>query len=116
MHAVRRQHGRTVSPRSRGAAGAVPAVGPRSSRHRRAAMTLRLKILSLAFVILIIFGVVVGISTWLQHQVMRQIDVLTRYNNPLRTVIAQFDVLTYEYELIIMRALRRTDITQNELE
>ena len=79
-------------------------------------MTIRLKILSLAFVILLIFGVVVGISTWLQHQVMRQTDVLTRFNTPLRTVIAQFDVLTYEYELIIMRALRRTDVTKNELE
>jgi adenylate cyclase len=79
-------------------------------------MTIRLKILSLAFVILIIFGIVVSISTWLQHQVMRQIDVLSRYDNPLRTVVAQFDVLTDEYELIIMRALRRADITQNELE
>jgi adenylate cyclase len=79
-------------------------------------MTIRLKILSLAFIILIIFGVVVGISTWLQHQVMLQIDMFTRYNNPLRTVVAQFDVLTDEYELIIMRALRRADITQNESE
>jgi adenylate cyclase len=79
-------------------------------------MTIRLKILSLAFVILFIFGIVVNISTWLQHQVMHQVDVLTQYNIPLRTIIAQFDVLTYEYELIVMRALRRTDLARNELQ
>ncbi len=79
-------------------------------------MTIRLKILSLAFVILIVFGIVVGISTWLQYQVMGQIDALTRYIIPLQTIIARFDVLTYEYELIAMRALRPADLTPNELE
>jgi adenylate cyclase len=79
-------------------------------------MTIRLKILSLAFLILIIFGVVLGISTWLQHEFMGQIEALARYHTPLRTLIAQFDVLTDEYELITMRLLRRADVTQNEIE
>lgn len=79
-------------------------------------MTIRFKILALAFAILIIFGVVVGISTWLQHQFMAQIVAITRYNTPLRTLIADFDVRTDEYELIIMRLLRRTNVTENELE
>jgi hypothetical protein len=56
-------------------------------------MTIRLKILALAFGILVIFGSVVGISTWVQHEFMRQIEALTRYHIPLRTLIAQFDVL-----------------------
>ena len=73
-------------------------------------MTIRLKILSLAFLILIIFGVVLGISTSLQHDFIIQIDA------PLRTLIARFDVLTYEYELIMMRLLRRSDITQRDIE
>jgi adenylate cyclase len=79
-------------------------------------MTIRLKILALAFAILLIFGIVLGISTSLQHEFMGQIDAVTRYHIPLRTLIAQFDVLTDEYELITMRLLGRTDVTQNELD
>jgi adenylate cyclase len=79
-------------------------------------MTIRFKILALAFVILIIFGVVVGISTWLQHQFTNQIVAITHYVVPLRTLIADFDVLTDEYELITLRLLRQSGVTQNELE
>ena len=79
-------------------------------------MTIRFKILALAFVILIIFGVVVGISTWLQHQFMNQIGAITHYHIPLRTLIADFDVRTDEYELITLRLLRQSGVTQNELE
>ena len=79
-------------------------------------MTIRFKILALAFVILIIFGVVVGISTWLQHQFTNQIVTITNYVVPLRTLIANFDVLTDEYELITLRLLRQSGVTQNELE
>src|SRR5262252_2778528 len=79
-------------------------------------MTIRFKILALAFVILVIFGVVVGISTWLQHQFMNQIVAITRYHIPLRTLIADFDVRTDRYEMIILRLLRQPAITQNDLE
>jgi adenylate cyclase len=79
-------------------------------------MTIRFKILALAFVILVIFGVVVGISTWLQHQFMNQIVAITHYHIPLRTLIADFDVRTDRYEMIILRLLRQPAITQNELE
>ena len=53
-------------------------------------MTIRHKILALAFGILLIFGIVLGISTLLQHEFMRQIEALVRYHIPLRTLIAQF--------------------------
>src|SRR5262244_4577457 len=79
-------------------------------------MTIRFKILALAFVILVIFGVVVGISTWLQHQFMNQIVAITRYHIPLRTLIADFDVRTDRYELIILRMLRQSALSQNDLE
>ena len=79
-------------------------------------MTIRFKILALAFAILIIFGVVVGISTWLQHQFMNQIVAITRYHIPLRTLIADFDVRTDRYELIILRMLRQSALSQNDLE
>src|SRR5215831_11997454 len=78
-------------------------------------MTIRFKILALAFVILVIFGVVVGISTWFQHQFMNQIVAITRYHIPLRTLIADFDVRTDRYEMIIL-LLRQSAVIQNELE
>src|SRR5262249_6321865 len=61
-------------------------------------------------------GVVVGISTWLQHQFMNQIVAITQYHIPLRTLIADFDVRTDRYELIILRLLRQSTVTQNEVE
>jgi class 3 adenylate cyclase len=79
-------------------------------------MTIRFKILALAFVILVVFGVVVGISTWLQHQFMNQIVAITRYHIPLRTLIADFDVRTDRYEMIILRLLRQPAFIQNEFE
>ena len=79
-------------------------------------MTIRFKILALALVILIIFGVVVGISTWLQHQFMNQIVAITRYHIPLRTLIADFDVRTDRYEMIVLRLLRQPAVAENELE
>src|SRR5262249_15643746 len=119
---TRRGSGR-VAARGAGAAGRAHAAhwrAPELGRGRSGSevrlMTIRLKILSLAFLILIIFGVVLGISTSLQHDFIIQIDALTRYHVPLRTLIARFDVLTYEYELIMMRLLRRSDITQRDIE
>ena len=79
-------------------------------------MTIRFKILALAFVILVVFGAVVGISTWLQHQFMNQIVAITRYHIPLRTLIADFDVRTDRYEMIILRLLRQPAFIQNEFE
>jgi hypothetical protein len=58
----------------------------------------------------------VSISTWLQHQFMNQIVAITRYHIPLRTLIADFDVRTDRYEMIILRLLRQPVIIQNELE
>jgi hypothetical protein len=62
-------------------------------------MTIRFKILALAFVILVVFGVVVGISTRLQQQFMNQIVAITRYHIPLRTLIADFDVLAWQPQM-----------------
>src|SRR5262245_5938920 len=79
-------------------------------------MTIRFKILALAFAILVVFGMVVGISTWLQHQFMNQIVAITRYHIPLRTLIADFDVRTDRYEMIILRLLRQSAVIQSEFE
>jgi len=79
-------------------------------------MTIRLKILSLAFILLLIFGIVIGVSALLQHQFLGELEVVAGYEVPLRSLIADFDVLTDEYELIPMRLLRRIDASQEEIE
>jgi adenylate cyclase len=77
-------------------------------------MTIRLKILSVAFALLIVFGVVVGVSAILQHLITRQIGGITRYHQPLSALIADFDVNTFEYELVPLRLLRRSGVTPTE--
>ena len=79
-------------------------------------MTLRLRILSIAFALLVIFGIVITISTILQHRVASRLDTVVHYNLPLRGLVADFDVLSDEYELIILRLARRTNVPQAEIE
>ena len=79
-------------------------------------LTIRFKILALALVILIVFGMVVGISTWLQHQFMNQIVAITRYHIPLRTLSPILMCAPIEYEMIMLRLFRQPAVIQNELE
>jgi adenylate cyclase len=69
-------------------------------------MPIRLKILSIAVALLLVFGVVVGISAVLQQEVAGEIGGIARYHEPLATAVADFDVITYEYELVVLRLLR----------
>jgi len=79
-------------------------------------MSIRLRILSIAFALLLIFGVVIGISTVLQHRLSSEVRSTFQYNVPIRTLIADFDVLSDEYELVVLRLLRRPDAPQQEVE
>ena len=79
-------------------------------------MTLRLKILSIAYALLIVFGIVVGVSAFLQRQITSEVGDVTRYHEPLATLIADLDVITFEYELVPLRILRRADTLPGELE
>jgi hypothetical protein len=78
-------------------------------------MTIRLKILSIALVLLVVFGVVVGVSAILQRQVTNDIGGITRYHEPLSALAADFDAITDEFELVALRLLRRERVTQTEL-
>src|SRR5262249_12155259 len=72
-HAAGRRGGGVAARGARAAGRAhaahwrAPELGRGRSGSEVRLMTIRLKILSLAFLILIIFGVVLGISTSLQH-------------------------------------------------
>jgi adenylate cyclase len=79
-------------------------------------MTLRFKILSIAYALLIIFGIVVGVSAILQRRITGEVGDVTRYHEPLAALIADLDVLTFEYELVPLRILRRTETLPGELE
>lgn len=79
-------------------------------------MTIRLQIVSIAVSLLIVFGIVVGVSAILQHQVANEISGITRYHQPLVAAIGDFDVITDESELLPLRLLRLDKIDQGELD
>jgi adenylate cyclase len=78
-------------------------------------MTIRLKILSIAFASLFIFGIAIGVSTYLQRKLSREVHSTFQYNAPIRTLVSEFDVLSYEYELIVLRLVRRSDAPKTEI-
>lgn len=79
-------------------------------------MTIRIKILSIAVSLLVVFGIVVGVSAILQRQVTNEVSSITRYHDPLTAAIANFDVVSFEYELLPLRLLRRSDADKNQIE
>jgi adenylate cyclase len=79
-------------------------------------MTIRIKILSISLAFLVIFGVVISVSTNLQRRLSREVHSTFQYNTPVRTLISDFDVLSDEYELIVLRLVRRTDASPAEIE
>jgi adenylate cyclase len=79
-------------------------------------MPIRIKILSIAFAFLVIFGIVIGVSTFLQRKLSSEVRSTFQYNAPIRTIVSDFDVLSYEYELIALRLVRRSDAPKAEIE
>jgi len=79
-------------------------------------MPIRLKILSIAVALLLVFGIVVGISAVLQRQVANEIHGITRYHDPLTAAIANFDVISFEYELLPLRLMRRSDFGNSDID
>ncbi len=79
-------------------------------------MSIRIKVLSIAFALLVIFGIVITYSTIQQHRLAAEIEAIAQYNLPIRATLSDFDVTSDEYELIILRLARRTDVPQSEIE
>jgi adenylate cyclase len=69
-------------------------------------MTIRQKIFILAGILLALFGVVVGALAFVQKLNNDQIGNIVAYEQPLSRLVADFDVYTDRYELVILRTLR----------
>ena len=68
-------------------------------------MTIRLKIFALVTLLLLLFGVAVGISMMLQEQVNDEIGAINDYHLPITAAVVEIDVITFEYELLLNRML-----------
>jgi adenylate cyclase len=69
-------------------------------------MTIRKKIFILTGILLALFGLVVGALAFVQKLNNDQIGNIVAYELPLSRLVAEFDVDTDKYELVILRALR----------
>lgn len=79
-------------------------------------MTVRLKIHSIAVALLVVFGIVIGISAVLQSQVSSDIAGISRYHQPLASSMANFDVISDDYELELLRLLRLPDLDKAQID
>lgn len=79
-------------------------------------MKIRFKILAIAYVLLLLFGITVGVSVILQEKVKDELGTQVDYNAPITQAIAEFDVGTYEFEVELRRLadLRRPTPPRDE--
>jgi adenylate cyclase len=79
-------------------------------------MTIRLKIFAISSLLLLLLGVALGISTWLQQEVHHELDSIASYHQPITAAIAEIDVITFEYEVNLFRLLRNQEVQPELLE
>lgn len=72
-------------------------------------MTIRLKIFAISSLLLLLLGVALGISTWLQQEVHAELGGITDYHLPITAAIAEIDVATFEYEVNLFQLLRHQE-------
>src|SRR5215475_8018208 len=72
-------------------------------------MTVRVKILAISAVLLLLFAVVLVSSVIMQEHSSRKVAAIIDYHLPLAATIADLDVATDKYELIVERLLREPD-------
>src|SRR5215813_3333188 len=72
-------------------------------------MTVRVKILAISAVLLLLFAVVLVSSVIMQEHSSRKVAAIIEYHLPLAAIIADLDVATDKYELIVERLLREPD-------
>lgn len=81
-------------------------------RYRWRTMTVRVKILLLAGVLLLLFGVVLMTSVVMQRHASQRVAAIIEYHLPLAAALSDLDVSTSDYELGLERMLRHNDETQ----
>ena len=74
-------------------------------------MTVRVKILAISVVLLLLFAGVLFASVAMQQRTSHQVAAITEFHLPLAAVIADLDVATDQYELIVERLLLLPDVT-----
>src|SRR5215813_6268158 len=72
-------------------------------------MTVRVKILAISAVLLLLFAIVLVSSVIMQEHSSRKVAAIIDYHLPLAAIIADLDVATDQYELIVERLLRQED-------
>src|SRR4051794_10410570 len=77
--------------------------------------TIRLKILPVATPLLVAFAVTTGFSTYLNKEIVEEMQTMTEYHIPLSAHVASIDVLTFELELQFRRALVRAPLTADQV-
>ncbi len=70
-------------------------------------MSIRTKFFALAGILLLLFGCVIGIVSLLQATTARRLETIVAHHQPLRRVLADLDVDTDKYELLVSRLLVR---------
>ncbi len=66
-------------------------------------MRIRFKILAIAYVLLLLFGVAVGISALQHERSMNELGAIVDYLAPITLAISDFDTGTFQYELELRR-------------
>jgi hypothetical protein len=77
--------------------------------------TIRLKILAMTTLLLLVFAITTGLSTYLVKLVVEEIDGIAEYHIPLAAQVSDLDVLTYEYELELRRLVAQDPINTEKV-
>lgn len=67
--------------------------------------TIRIKILAVATVLLAFFAAATGFSTYLNKQIVEELQAIAEYHIPLSAHVSSIDVLTFELELELRRSV-----------
>src|SRR5262249_13799931 len=76
----------------------------------------RVKILALSAALLVLFAVVLVSSVVMQRQSSNKLSAIIDFHLPLAAVIADLDVATDQYELIVQRLLLRGETSPGAIE
>jgi adenylate cyclase len=79
-------------------------------------MTVRVKILALSAALLVLFAIVLVSSVVMQKQSSSKLSAVIDFHLPLAAVIADLDVATDQYELIVQRLLLRAETSASAIE
>jgi adenylate cyclase len=71
-------------------------------------VSVRLKVILTAVAMLGVFGVAVLVWAFMQWEAEEELSTILDYQSPVSVMIAEVDVLTLEYELLLQRLLRPT--------